>query len=195
MNEELAPVRADDVRPEGRERLEPRGHRLAVVEYDPSWASRYETEAADVRTALADVLVALEHVGSTAVPGLAAKPVIDISAGLRTLELPPTRVAAMEALGYEFMGELGIPGRLFFRKGGRERTHHVHAVEWDGRHWHRHRAFRDYLRAHPEEAARYGEHKRRGAVEAAGSEDYWERKQPYVDALFARAWAWYARGR
>jgi GrpB-like predicted nucleotidyltransferase (UPF0157 family) len=133
--------------------------------------------------------------GSTAVPGLAAKPVLDISVGLVRLDLAAGEIAAMERLGYEYMGEFGIPGRLFFRKGGADRTHHVHAVEWGREQWHRHRALREYLLAHPDEAARYGEHKLRIAAEAAGSNDYWERKQPYVDALFARAWAWYGRAR
>ena len=127
-------------------------------------------------------------------PALAAKPVIDISLGLQTLDFESGEIEAMERLGYEYMGEYGIAGRLFFRKGAAERTHHVHAVAWGGEQWHRHRAFREYLRAHPDEARSYGEHKLRVAAEATSSDDYWERKQPYVDALFARAWAWYGRG-
>jgi GrpB-like predicted nucleotidyltransferase (UPF0157 family) len=132
--------------------------------------------------------------GSTAVPGLAAKPVIDVSVGLRRLELSPNQIAAVEALGYEYLGENGLPGRLFFRRseGGR-RTHHLHVVEMDGKHWHRHRAFRDYLRSHPNEAGRYAAEKLRLAAEASTHGDYWERKQPYIDALFERAWAWYER--
>ena len=167
------------------------GHRLSVVPYDPAWPRLYEEEAARVSTALGEDVAEIEHIGSTAVPGLAAKPVIDISVGLRTLALGAARVEAMGRIGYEYKGEFGIPGRLFFRKGGANRTHHVHAVEWDGEHWHRHRSFREYLRAHPAEARRYAEHKLAVAAEASGSDDYWERKQPFVDALFARAWAWY----
>jgi len=172
-----------------------RGPPLEVTDYDQAWPRRYEEEAPRVRAALGDEIVAVEHMGSTAVPGLAAKPVIDISVGLRRLELTPEQVAAMESIGYEYLGENNLPGRLFFRKdeGGR-RTHHVHVVEFDGEHWHRHRAFRDHLRAHPEEAKRYGAEKRRLAAESSGHGDYWERKQPYVDALFARAWRWYGHG-
>ncbi len=101
----------------------------------------------------------------------------------------------MKRLGYEYLGEHGLPGRLFFRRdeAGR-RTHHVHAVEHDGLHWHRHRAFRDYLREHPDEAERYAAEKRRIAGEAANLGDYFARKEPYADALFARAWRWYGRG-
>jgi GrpB-like predicted nucleotidyltransferase (UPF0157 family) len=118
--------------------------------------------------------------------------VIDVSVGLPRLELSPDQVVAVEALGYEYLGENDLPGRLFFRRSeaGR-RTHHLHAVEMDGEHWHRHRAFREYLRAHPDEVERYAAEKLRLAEEAPTHGDYWERKQPYADALFDRAWAWY----
>ena len=175
------------------ERLRPVGHCLAVVPYDPAWPRLYAEEAARIHSAFGENVVELEHIGSTAVPDVAAKPVLDICVGLRSLELARPQLEAMERLGYEYIGEYGIPGRLFFRKGGVERTHHVHAVQWGSEQWHRHRAFRDYLCAHPDEARRYGEHKLRVAAEAASSDDYWERKQPYVDALFARAWAWHER--
>ncbi|MGH3023620.1 MAG: NAD-dependent protein deacylase [Gaiellaceae bacterium] len=168
--------------------------RVEMAEYDPDWPRLYEEEAARVLEALGEkVVVAAEHMGSTAVPGLAGKPVIDLSVGLGRLELSAEQIAAMERLGYEYLGEYGLPGRLFFRRdeGGR-RTHHVHVVEHDGERWHHHRAFRDYLRAHPAEAEAYAAEKGRIGAEATGLRDYWERKQPYVDALFARAWAWYA---
>ncbi len=112
----------------------------------------------------------VEHIGSTAVPGLVAKPILDLLAGLQPLDVAPG-VAAMEALGYEYLGEYGIPGREFFRKGGDARTHHVHAVELGGPQWVRHVAFRDYLRAHPDEAARYGAAKRSAATAVDGD---WE---------------------
>jgi NAD-dependent deacetylase len=167
---------------------------LEVVEYDPEWPRRYEAEADLVCAALGADVVDVEHMGSTAVPGLAAKPVIDISVGLRRVEVAAERIAAMEQLGYEYLGENNLPGRLFFRKdeAGR-RAYHVHAVEHDGGHWHRHRAFRDFLRAHPEEAVRYAAEKRRLA-QCETHEEYWERKQAYMDPLFERAWSWYGRG-
>ncbi|MDQ3889077.1 MAG: NAD-dependent protein deacylase [Actinomycetota bacterium] len=163
-----------------------------VLSYDPGWPEAYEEEAARIRAVLGRLVVEIEHIGSTAVPGLAAKPIIDISVGLTTLELPPGRIAAMERLGYEYLGEYGLPGRLFFRKGRRERTHHVHAVEHGGGRWHTHRALRDFLRAHPEEAERYGEHKRRVAEQVGDSQEYWHAKQPFVRELVARASRWYA---
>jgi NAD-dependent deacetylase len=165
---------------------------LEVVDYDPAWPGRYAEESELVRRALGPGLVIVEHMGSTAVPGLAAKPVIDISVGLPGLELTAEQVTSMERLGYEYLGENGLSGRLFFRKdeAGR-RASHVHAVELGGERWHRHRAFREYLCTHPAEAARYAAEKRRLATEATTHGEYWERKQPYAEALFARAWAWY----
>jgi NAD-dependent deacetylase len=174
--------------------LRSEGEPVAIVEYDATWPWLYEEEAARIREALGEGVLAIEHMGSTAVPGLPAKPVIDISVGLERLELDEGQIEAMTKLGYDYLGEFGLRGRLFFRKGKERRTHHAHVVEWDGEHWHRHRAFRDYLREHPEEAVRYGQVKRRIATEARGMHDYWERKQEFVDELVARAWRWYRRG-
>jgi NAD-dependent deacetylase len=164
---------------------------VEVVDYDPAWPVLYEEEAARVREALGSAVVEIEHMGSTAVPGLAAKPVIDVSVGLTQLDLSGEQIDAMEGLGYEYLGEFGFPGRLFFRKGRERRTNHVHVVEWGGELWHRHRAFRDYLRAHPDEAARYAHAKRQIAAESADTRAYWERKRAFADELFARAWRWY----
>jgi NAD-dependent deacetylase len=172
-----------------------RGGSVEVTDYDPDWPRIYEEEAARIHEALGESVLAMEHMGSTAVPGLAGKPVIDISVGLRTPELTDAQVAAMERLGYEYLGEHGLPGRLYFRKDEGGRTTQVHAVEHEGEHWHRHRAFRDYLCAHPEEALAYAAEKRRIAAGSTGLEEYWEAKQPFADALFARAWAWYSERR
>jgi NAD-dependent deacetylase len=169
----------------------PRGP-VTVQVYDPDWAERYKAESDRIRGALGDAVIEIEHMGSTAVPGLAAKPVIDISVGLKSLELTGEQVGAMEDLGYEHLGELGLPGRLYFRKGGETSTHHVHAVVWGEEHWMRHLAFRDYLRSHPDEAREYGEAKRRLAAEVDHDwYAYVERKNVFADALFARAWEWH----
>jgi GrpB-like predicted nucleotidyltransferase (UPF0157 family) len=166
---------------------------VLVVDWDPAWPERAEEEAAAVGEALGAVEV--EHIGSTSVPGLSAKPVLDLLAGLHPLNAGPAAVAAMRALGYEYLGEHGLPGRLFFRKSPERRTHHVHAVELGGTEWLRHLAFRDYLRAHPEEAARYGEAKRALARAVAGDWDaYTERKTGVATDLQTRALAWAAAG-
>jgi GrpB-like predicted nucleotidyltransferase (UPF0157 family) len=95
---------------------------IVVVDHDPRWPRLYEEESRRIADALDDAVVELEHIGSTAVPGLAAKPIVDILAGLRTLELRPGAIQAMEELGYEFLGEYGLPGRLFSVKAVRAAT-------------------------------------------------------------------------
>jgi len=178
---------AGDALAEALARLQPESEAVEIVEHDPRWAAGGAAEAVHVADALG--AVAVEHVGSTAVPGLAAKPVLDLLAGLRSAELAPERIRAMEALGYECLGEFGLPGRIFFRKGPERRTHHIHAVEHGGDHWQRHLAVRDFLRAHPEEAERYAEVKRAAAASAAGRDAYWEAKAVYVEELERRALA------
>ncbi len=179
---------AGDALAEAVARLRPDSEPVEIVEHDSGWAAAGADEAARVAEALE--AVAAEHVGSTAVPGLAAKPVLDLLAGLRSADAAPERIRAMEALGYECLGEFGLPGRIFFRKeeDGR-RTHPVHAVEHGGAHWRRHLAVRDFLRARPEEAERYAEVKRAAAASARDRDAYWEAKAPYVEELERRALA------
>ncbi|MEK7247869.1 MAG: GrpB family protein, partial [Chloroflexota bacterium] len=112
--------------------------------------------------AIGEWAVAIEHVGSTAVPGLAAKPIIDIMPAIRSLADARHIIAPMEALGYEYVPEFedDLPERRYFRRGV-PRSHHVHVVETTSTFWRRHLAFRDYLRAHPETAAEYAALKRR----------------------------------
>jgi GrpB-like predicted nucleotidyltransferase (UPF0157 family) len=163
---------------------------VAVVDYDQRWPGVFELERDRVRDSLGDAVVAVEHIGSTAVPGLAAKPIIDMLVGLRTLDSAEAQIGAMEALGYEYLGENGIPGRLFFRKG-RPRSHHVHAVLFESDLWERHLAFRDYLRAHPAEAADYAQFKLTLVGEVGGDRDgYTEEKDRYAAALEERARSW-----
>lgn len=162
-----------------------------VVPYDPTWPRCYEDEAERLRAALGSISVAVEHVGSTAVPGLAAKPTVDIAVGIRRLdELGPTEIAAMEQLGYVYRGEAGVPGRHYFRKGAAyPRDFHVSVVAWRGRLWDDCLLLRDYLRTHEQEAGAYVEAKR-AAEQATGGLDpisYWEHKRAFVEDMLDRA--------
>ena len=121
---------------------------VRLVEYDPRWATLYLEESARLRPALTPLGVTLEHVGSTAVPGLAAKPVLDILAGYDRAADLPACVTALQAAGYLHRGEQGIPGREFFRRG-EPRAYHIHLAERGGGFWTEHLAFRDALRAQP----------------------------------------------
>jgi GrpB-like predicted nucleotidyltransferase (UPF0157 family) len=132
---------------------------VVLVPYEEAWPSFFEEERAQIEDAVGSWMEEIEHIGSTAVPGLAAKPVIDIMVGVRSLEDTPALVARLETIGYEYVPELEqqMPFRRYFRKltGGR-RTHQIHLVERsDAAFWDRHVLFRDYLRAHPEVAERY----------------------------------------
>lgn len=167
------------------------GRPVQIVDYDPAWPELFERERALIAEALGDLAAAIEHVGSTAVPGLGAKPILDMMVGLRSLEDGERSVAPLEALGYEYMGEMGIPGRFYFRKPpghDRLRTHHIHMVELACDFWQRHLLFRDYLRSHPEDARRYHELKARLAARyGADREGYTEAKTEFIRSCEERA--------
>ena len=99
---------------------------ITVLNYDPEWPLKYERE----RKAIAEILdgngISIYHIGSTSVPGLAAKPIIDMMAVVRSLEKVDDARGKFSELGYEYLGEFGIAGRRYFRKGGDERTHQIH---------------------------------------------------------------------
>jgi GrpB-like predicted nucleotidyltransferase (UPF0157 family) len=159
---------------------------VELVDHDPTWTERFEQERDRLVPVFDGSVVAVEHIGSTSVPGLCAKPIVDIAVGLLKLELTDKQIAAMEELGYEYLGEFGLPGRLYFRKGD-PRTHHVHVVEHGGMHWERQLVFRDALRTDPEERRRYDAFKRRLAAEGHSREAYTELKTPFIRAVEARA--------
>jgi GrpB-like predicted nucleotidyltransferase (UPF0157 family) len=159
--------------------------RVELVEHDPSWPELYEEERRRLVGVFDGHVLGIEHIGSTAVPGLCAKPVVDILVGLQELELTDEQIEAMAELGYAYLGEHGLPGRLFFRKD--PRTHHVHVVEHGGEHWERQLVFREALRTDPEELRRYDEFKRRLAAEGHPREVYTELKTPFIRAVEDRA--------
>lgn len=168
-----------------------------VVAHDPRWARDFAREAAAIRDALDDVPIALHHIGSTAIAGILAKPVIDLLGIVDDPAAIDRRAAALRGLGYEVMGPHGIDGRRYFRKSdanGR-RTHHLHVFATGSAHIERHLAFRDYLRHHPLKAAEYSRLKAR--ITRGGSVSrhaYVEAKDPFVVRTSALAIAWYRRG-
>jgi GrpB-like predicted nucleotidyltransferase (UPF0157 family) len=127
---------------------------VVLVPYDEAWPSLFVEERARIERALGSWAEGIEHVGSTAVPGLAAKPILDIMVGVGSLRDAEQYIRPLEQLCYECRGEAGVPGRLFFRKGD-PRSHHLHVTEIGSEFWERHLVFRDYLRAHPGTAREY----------------------------------------
>ena len=164
---------------------------VVIVDYDPRWPEMFEAEKARILQAVGEHVVAVEHVGSTAVPGLAAKPTIDIIAGVRRLEEARSCIGPLAAIGYEYVPEyeLEMPERRYFRKGPPEsRTVHLHMVEIGGDFWWRHLTFRDYLRENREEARQY-EALKRGLAAKHGSdrEAYTDGKTAYIRSVEERS--------
>lgn len=129
---------------------------VRVVDYQSSWMRAFEAEAEQLRRLLGEELVSVHHIGSTSVPGLKAKPILDLMPVVKKIIQVDDLNPGMRELEYEPKGENGIPGRRFFMKGGDDRTHHIHVFQQGSPHVDRHLAFRDYLRSHPSEADRYG---------------------------------------
>ncbi len=101
---------------------------ITVTDYQPQWPEKYREEEALLREILGENCLAVYHIGSTSVPGLAAKPILDIMPVVKSLEAVDAAAKNLEAAGYEYLGEFGIRGRRYLRKGGEERTHQVHIL-------------------------------------------------------------------
>lgn len=164
---------------------------IEVVDYDPQWPELFLAEEEDLRQAFGVSLTALEHVGSTSVPGLASKPVVDIQAIVRTIPEAQKAVPLLAELGYEQGVFARDPeGRLFFKKFNADRvlTHHLHVYEPNHIAMSQHLPFRDYLRSHPEEAVRYSDLKQKLAQQYRHERvAYSHAKTAYIEAVLAKA--------
>lgn len=170
---------------------------VEICAYDADWPVRFEAERARLEQALGPAAVSIEHIGSTSVPGLAAKPVIDILVGTLDLAAIDACNDAMQAAGYEVRGESGFAGRRYFRRITPERVRlaHVHAYRLASQAHDRHLAVRDYLRAHPDMVAAYARLKREiVALRGVTRQAYAARKAEFVDELEALALAWRGGG-
>ncbi|HKO16314.1 MAG TPA: GrpB family protein [Gemmatimonadaceae bacterium] len=154
--------------------------RVRVVPYDADWPALYAAEIARLTPFLqaAGLELVLEHTGSTAVPGLAAKPIVDILAGLPLESAREPAIIALQTAGYVHRGEQGIPGRNFFRRG-EPRQYHLHLTRVGSTFWDDHRHFRDWLRTHPVAAAEYA------ALKQALAARYPTDREAYIDAKTA----------
>lgn len=165
---------------------------VSIASYDPEWPRLFEFEAASLRHRLPRSIIGrIEHFGSTAVPGLAAKPVIDMLVEVSSLDETKEQVVpVLEAEGYDYFWRIAVyPAYAWFikRDAGGRRTHHVHMVEADSNLWER-LHFRDYLREFPDEARRYEELKRTLAERYPNDRvAYTEGKAAYVVAITERA--------
>lgn len=176
---------------------------LELSEYSEEWINRYRREEKSISLILGKNLVEIQHIGSTSVPGLRAKPIIDIMAAVVSLTSVDNSNPEFRNAGYECMGEYGIPGRRYFRK-----AHFLNEKDWvDLVHLHifhsddrinllRHAAMRDFLSTHPDDASAYG-HLKSDLVSRCGNDldCYITGKEKFVKDLEKRALLWYWNGK
>jgi len=158
--------------------------------YNPSWQTSFGAERERLCTLLKILPGDVEHIGSTAVPGLAAKPIIDIQIGVETLNDIEDLLKGLQSLGYRYLGEAGVPERHYLRRRGLQ-NFNVHVVKKPGRHWNGNLALRDYLIAHPAESQRYQQAKRTGLESGNGMLlAYSTAKSEILSDLISRATEW-----
>jgi GrpB-like predicted nucleotidyltransferase (UPF0157 family) len=157
---------------------------IVLLPHDPRWLIAAAEECRGISRACGEAILRAEHIGSTSVPGLVAKPVLDLMPLLRGYDDGYACVAPMRALGYWYAGDFGIAGRHLFVKGS-PRTHHAHMLVDGSKEARRHLAVRDTLREHPEWSARYAALKRDLAARfGADREGYAMAKAEFMRELF-----------
>ncbi len=156
---------------------------VRVVPYSPDWPRLFEEEKAHLLSVIGDYVLDIQHVGSTSIPGMPAKPILDIGIAVRNFEEARVCIPPIEGLGYEYRGEFGIPRRHYFTKG-EPRTHHIHMNEATSQDWNRQITFRDYLRQHLELAQEYAELKLELAQRYPNDRDaYLDGKTAFVERV------------
>ncbi len=166
--------------------------KIKVVPHDPNWPELFQAEADKLIGILGQEIVAIHHIGSTVIPNISAKPIVDILVTVHDIEKIDQFGEEMIELGYRPQGEFGIPGRRFFIKGSdANRTHHAHIFQTGNPEIERHLNFRDYLIAHPEEAQTYSRLKHELTRKFSEDiESYMEGKDGFIKEVEKRAKAW-----
>ena len=162
---------------------------VVVNSYDPIWAKDFIAIRDELNTVLSDLVLGIEHVGSTSVEGLSAKPIIDIDVIIQDRENLPDVISALQKIGYSHEGDQGIPGREAFKYEGKEhlRKHHLYVCAKDAEELRRHLAFRDYLRSNSDAVAEYSRIKEEGALLYPWDIDkYIEHKSPFIESIYKR---------
>lgn len=160
---------------------------VVIVDYSPLWPKQFATLRSRLANLLGGLALAIEHVGSTAVPGLAAKPIIDVDVLLRSPNDLPSAIAALTSIGYKHRGDLGIPGREAFRAPAGDFRHHLYVCPNDAE-YQRHIALRDHLRANSREADAYAALKRKLAAKFGEDRDaYNNAKREFVESILRKS--------
>jgi GrpB-like predicted nucleotidyltransferase (UPF0157 family) len=166
--------------------------KIEVVPHKPRWSELFQEAVEDLTAVFGPEIVAAHHIGSTAIPGILAKPIVDVLLVVRDIDQVDSFNQDMMERGYRPQGEFGIPGRRFFIKGSEShRTHHIHVFEESHAAVDRHLAFRDYLRAHSDEAQTYSRLKEELARRFPHDIDgYIAGKYDFIKEIERRAQAW-----
>lgn len=160
---------------------------LQLISYEPSWPHLFLAEKERLLASLGNDILDVQHIGSTSIPGMLAKPILDIGVAVANFEEAACCIPLMERLGYSYKGENGIPRRHYFVKG-EPRTHHLHMLEVASEEWKHHLLFRDYLRENPEVMRAYVELKQRLAAQfVADRQAYQSGKDSFIQAVLLTA--------
>jgi GrpB-like predicted nucleotidyltransferase (UPF0157 family) len=170
--------------------------RIELVPHSPLWAEAAKAETARLKSALGETLVTVEHIGSTAIPGIMAKPIIDLIPIVTNLAALDAAQARVEALGYDYLGEFGLAGRRYCRlidPVTGKRRFQLHCYAAGDSQIARHLAFRDYLRARPDLGQEYeAEKQRAAALHPDNVLDYNDAKNDWIKRVEREALAWSA---
>ena len=161
---------------------------IVVLPYDEQWKNDFLQIKAELTNVLGQLAIEIEHVGSTSVQGLSAKPIIDIDVVIKEYNELKNVISALEKIGYQHEGNLGIAGREAFQYDGKEhlRKHHLYVCPEDSPELKRHIAFRDYLQTHPDAVREYSRIKEEGAELYPDDIDrYIEYKSPFIEKIYA----------
>ena len=160
---------------------------LCVSPYREEWKNLFEIEKRDIEKAIGDYIEDIQHVGSTSIPGMPAKPILDIVIAVKDFEEARVCIEPLSKMGYTFKGENGIPRRHYFLKG-EPCTHHIHLLERTSEEWEKLILFRDYLRANQKTAEEYKELKRNLSEKLRGDrKSYQAAKTDFVAAVIRKS--------
>ena len=169
--------------------------KVRLTEFSENWVQMFKNEGQFLKTIFGDEIIDFEHFGSTSIYGMKAKPVIDMMCIVKDIEKIDKFNEKMANLGYDVVGEWGITGRRLFRKGGENRTHHIHFYQFENPQIKRHLIFRDYLRSHPEEVARYSRFKEELTQRFDNTSEYSPAKKTFVKEMEQQALLWFQKVR
>ncbi len=163
--------------------------KVTVLPYDSAWKSAFEAIKKEIEAAAGDLILGVEHVGSTSVEGMSAKPCIDLDVVIRDNTVLDAVVDRLETIGYVHEGDLGIKGREAFKYANKPhlQTHHLYVCPRDSRELHRHITFREFLKSHPEAVRQYSKVKETAAQLFPDDIDrYIAYKSPCIEELYAQ---------